>query len=273
MKGKTIPDAKWRQLFLYYDNRFAHDHALLFHVANMMMRHAVNRAVTAKVKTSADAFQKFTDITQSPDFLQLLESARENPKGPEARQVVTSVIPFINLSASSVPWGSRERAAELSKLIADHRYAGPSSIFQSVAPDDVHNATGIRWSMPYTGEKKFPAEVTSEFLKALRGQTSMERTVAATDNSVSFAMDETSLQLLAAKNPIACALVFDHVIDNVRTNLIGLSSERLTDVAIGWSENNPEKMRKQGSPSSPHLNPNSKPNTKPDRRYLWRSDM
>ena len=265
VKGKTIPDAKWRQLFLYYDNRFAHDHALLFHVANMMMRHAVNRAVNAKVKTSADAFQKFTDITQSPDFLQLLESARENPKGPEARQVVTTVIPFINLSASSVPWGSRERAAELSKLIADHRYAGPSSIFQSVAPDDVHNATGIRWSMPYTGEKKFPAEVTSEFLEALRGQTSKERTVEATDNSVSFAMDETSLQLLAAKNPIACALVFDHVIDNVRTNLIGLSSERLKDVAM--------EKRDQGSPSSPHLNPNSKPNTKPDRRYLWRSDM
>ena len=127
--------------------------------------------------------------------------------------------------------------------------------------------------MPYTGEKKFPAKVEPDFLAALRGQTSMERTAYATDGSVSFAMDETSLQLLAAKNPIACALVFDHVIDNVRRNLIGLSSERLTDVAIGWSENNPEKMRKQGSPSSPHLNPNSKPNTKPDRRYLWRSDM
>jgi hypothetical protein len=264
VKGKSIPDAKWRQLFLYYDNRFAHDHALLFHVANMMMRHAVNRAVTAKVKTSADAFQKFTDITQSPDFLQLLELARENPKGPEARQVVTSVIPFINLSASSVPWGSRERAAELSKLIADHRYAGPSSIFHSVAPDDVHNATGIRWSMPYLGENEFPAQVPDEFLKALRGQTSMERTANATDGSV-YAMDENSLQLLAAKNPIACALVFNHVIDNVRTNLIGLSSERLKDVAM--------EKRNQGSPSSPHLNPNSKPNTKPDRRYLWRSDM
>ena len=117
--------------------------------------------------------------------------------------------------------------------------------------------------MPYTGEKDFPAELKPEFLKALRGQTSMERT--ANDGSVEFAMDETSLQLLAAKNPIACALVFNHLIDNVRTNLIGLSSERLKDVAM--------EKRDQGSPSSPHLNPNSKPNTKPDRRYLWRSDM
>ncbi len=119
--------------------------------------------------------------------------------------------------------------------------------------------------MPYTGEKDFPAKVKPEFLAALRGQTFMERTAYATDGSVEFAMDEASLQLLAAKNPIACALVFNHLIDNVCTNLIGLSSKRLKDVAM--------EKRDQGSPSSPHLNPNSKPNTKPDRRYLWRSDM
>jgi hypothetical protein len=118
--------------------------------------------------------------------------------------------------------------------------------------------------MPYTGEEHFPAKVKPKFLEALRGQTSTERTAHDTDGSV-YAMDETSLQLLAAKNPIACALVFNHSIDNVRTNLIGLSSERLKDVAM--------EKRDQGSPSSPHLNPNSKPNTKPDRRYLWRSDM
>jgi hypothetical protein len=213
----------------------------------MLMRHAVNRAVNAKVKKSADAFKKFAAIIHDGDFLALLESARENPKGPEAREVVTRVIGFINLSASSVPWGSRERAAELSKLIADHRYAGPSSIFYSVAPDDVHNATGIRWSIPYTGPKAFPAVVPADFLAALRGQTATERTSYAPDGSVSFAMDETSLQHLAAKNPIACALVFQHLIDNVHTNLIGLSSERLKDVAM--------EERPQGSPSNLTHNP------------------
>ena len=265
VKGKSIPDAKWRQLFLYFDNRFAHDHALLFHVANMMMRHAVNRAVNAKVKTSADAFQAFADIIHKGDFLTLLESARENPKGPEAREVVTRVIGFINLSAKSVPWSSRERAAELSKLIADHRYAGPSSIFLSVAPDDVHNPTGIRWSMPYTGPDKFPAIASAEFLTALRWQTAVERTTYAADGSVSFAMDESSLQLLASKNPVACALVFNDLIENVRGNLIGLSSERLKDQPID--------ERPQGTPWRPNHNPPSKPNTKPDRRYVWRSHL
>ena len=230
------------------------------------MRHAVNRAVNAKVKTSADAYQNFAEIIHDKDFLDLLESARENPKGPEAREVVTSVIGFINLSASSVPWGSRERAAELSKLIADHRYAGPSSIFYSVAPDDVHNTTGIRWSMPYKGADKFPAILPADFLTALRGRNPKERTAYATDGSAPLGMDETSLQHLAAKNPVACALVFDHLVENVRTNLIGVSNERLIDV--------PMETRPQGSPLSPYLNPNPKPN--PNliiRRYLWRSGL
>jgi hypothetical protein len=45
-------------------------------------------------------------------------------------------------------------------------------------------------------------------------------------------MDETSLQLLAAKNPVACAITFSHLANNVRKNLIGLSNDRLKDVSL-----------------------------------------
>ena len=170
--------------------------------------------------------------------------ARENPKGAMARTVVKKVIGFINLSGSKVPWGTRERAAEMTKLIADHRYAGPSSIFYSVAPDDVHNPTAIRWASPYTGETTFPATISPEFVAALQGITPIERTALAADGTVSFAMDEASLQLLAAKNPIACAITFDHLVENVRTNLIGWSDGRLVDKLI--SAIDPKKARPKG---------------------------
>ena len=94
--------------------------------------------------------------------------------------------------------------------------------------------------MPYTGPDKFPAIASAEFLTALRGQTAVELTTYAADGSVSFAMDESSLQLLAANNPVACALVFNDLIENVRANLIGLSSERLKD--------DPMDERPQGTP-------------------------
>jgi hypothetical protein len=136
---------------------------------------------------------------------------------------------YINLSASSVPWGRRERAAETTKLIADDRHTGPGSIFFSIAPDDVHNPTTIRWAAPYTGEHTFPAQVLPEFLGALRGAQPLERTARAADGSVLFAMDETSLQLLAAKNPVACAITFNHLMENVRENLLRLTNKRLKD--------------------------------------------
>jgi hypothetical protein len=56
------------------------------------------------------------------------------------------ITPTLNLKPN--PWGSRERAAEMTILIADTRYAGPSSIFYSISPDDVHYPTSIRWAIP-----------------------------------------------------------------------------------------------------------------------------
>ena len=56
-----------------------------------------------------------------------------------------------NLTAQPVPWGSRERAGEVTKLMADHRAEGAGNCFYSIAPDDVHNALSIRYSFPYRG--------------------------------------------------------------------------------------------------------------------------
>jgi len=237
VRNASIPDTKMRQVFMYFDNRFAHDMSLVFHAANMMMRHAVNRAVTARVKTSPEAFAQFKILLHDGNFLQMLQDARDNPKGKTAREVVTKVIGFINLSAGKIPWGGRERAAEMTKLIADTRYLGPSSIFYSMSPDDVHNATTIRWAMPYISHDAFPAKIQPDFFNALRGTEASERMAYAPNGRI-FPMDETSLQLLAAKNPVACAITFHHLTQNVRENLIGTSSNRLV--------NEPMKKRRKG---------------------------
>jgi hypothetical protein len=130
------------------------------------------------------------------------------------------------------------------KLIADHRFAGPSSVFFSAAPDDVHNPEAIRWAAPYTGDDKFPAYKPTEFKSAFQGRDPSERTVLVADGTVAYIMNETSLQLLAAKNPVACAITFHHLIDNVRTNLLGWSSGRLKDNLICAVD--PKNARQKG---------------------------
>ena len=83
----------------------------------------VNRAVGARVQSNGEAFAKFQELVTEPGFHALLEEARQDPKGPAARKVVSRVISFVNLVAGVVPWGSRERASEMTKLMAAHRYA------------------------------------------------------------------------------------------------------------------------------------------------------
>ena len=95
----------------------------------------VNRAVGARVQSNGEAFAKFQELVTEPGFHALLEEARQDPKGPAARKVVSRVISFVNLVAGVVPWGSRERASEMTKLMAAHRYAGPASTYYSIAPE------------------------------------------------------------------------------------------------------------------------------------------
>jgi hypothetical protein len=44
------------------------------------------------------------------------------------------------VAAGKLTWCVRDRAAEMTKLIADYRSAMPSPTDYSVSPDDVHNA-------------------------------------------------------------------------------------------------------------------------------------
>jgi hypothetical protein len=135
LPGKAIRKKKLRHLFCYHDCRFAHDLELLFHCANTVLRHAANTAVSVTVKSKGSAFEDFKALVNDADFVALLDAAKQSPKGPEARQVMGRVISFINLAGKSIPWGSRERAFEMTKLMAIHRSEGSGSIFYSMAPD------------------------------------------------------------------------------------------------------------------------------------------
>ena len=176
-----------------YDNRFAHDLPLLFHLANMMLRHAVNKSVGARVKSSSSAFADFVKTINDENFTAMVEEAKGDPNGAAARlvrklprpmptpvhthvhytstglmrmhtlQVTKTVLRFINLSGRNVPWGNRERAGEMTLQMALHRYAGPATVFHTCAPDDVHNPDIIRWAHAFTGYGEFPANSTAEF--------------------------------------------------------------------------------------------------------------
>ena len=260
---EPVSRAQLRRMFCYYDARFAHDMALVFHSANVAQRHAVNSAVAVKVQSRPDAFAEFNACVNDETFLRMLQRAKENPKGEEAREVMRKVVSFINCSASRVPWGMRERSAEVTNLIAGQRAHGAASVFYTCAPDDVHQPLAVRLSSAHKEYGVFPnawrpfdrCRKASSFLAALQRGPDKDR--VRDDHH----MDEGSLQKLAALNPIASVLTFhqvnaslglsirplpsprpvprlclcldprliprlDQLVENVRVNLLGYSKER-----------------------------------------------
>ena len=101
--GKVIPESRWRQVFMFHDNRFSHNSTMLYHVANTLMRHAVNKAVSVTMRTNANAFEKLQLLINSPDFMSKLRAAKANPKGEEVSEVLRQVMNFLTVSGARVP--------------------------------------------------------------------------------------------------------------------------------------------------------------------------
>ena len=184
------------------------------------------------MKSQPEAFAALIKLLEAPDFRSKLLHARQNPKGAVAQEILSKVVAFVNAAAVKVPWGHRERSAEVHALIAGQRAHGAAAIFYTCAPDDVHQALAVRLSFPNQGPEErhndmlFPRGQQSEFLAALRGQT--------TDERMAFEphMDEISLQKLAAANPVASVLTFAHLTESFRTDLLGHSSDRSSNLSM-----------------------------------------
>ena len=139
----------------------------------------------------------------------------------------------------------RERANEVHALVAGQRAHGAAGIFYTCAPDDVHQPLAVRLSTVHRaakvhrdaqgvslGHDAFPKDVFPKakedaFVSALRGQTPGERVTGSdVEEGRKYHMDEASLQRLAAANPIASVLTFDHLAENVRESLFCQSVQR-----------------------------------------------
>jgi len=226
---KPLSDDRMRLLMTYYDNRFAQNMPLLFNLANIKMRHDVNNAVCAKVKSDAKSFAKFKQLLIDPEFRSKLDAALKDPQSKETEALVRTVSNFIQVAGQQVRWGPYERSKEVTNLLAMQRAFGAGSIFYSIAPDDVHNPLSVLLSTPHQGTDKFPHAVNSRdaFFTSLQGTDSAARAAfGSTEGGISC--EEGYLQNLASKNPVAMMIAFDCLLDNVQTNLLGLDPGELT---------------------------------------------
>ena len=146
--GRPISDLKFRHLFMYFDPHIAQDLEMLFCCADIKMRHAVNRAVSARVKSSREAFEQFELLVNDADFIGTLQAARKEPNGAIARLVTQRVLNVIHLAGRHVPHGNCERKAEVTKLMAQARTNGPPSGMRNLSRPTTCTKCGRSSSLP-----------------------------------------------------------------------------------------------------------------------------
>ena len=216
--GRALNAKDVRRLMLYHDNRFSQHLPLLYQLADTLLRHSVNSAVVARVRSHPDAFAKFEEVVNDPDFEGKLAEAVRDPKGAVCREVMQAVMPFVTLSASKVPWGTEERRSEFGKLLGKLQFLGAGNNWLSMALDDVHSPSAIRWAQPYAGPAQSPAlPAAADLMTALRGQDPEERR-----DGDGVACSEAALQQTAAENPVACTVMFNRTLQQILTILLGL---------------------------------------------------
>ena len=260
--SQSVSRRQLRRIFTQYDNRFAECIPLLQHCGNVSHRHATNKAVAIRVNSHPEAFAKFQALVDDEAFQSKLLRAQALPKGAEAAEIMKTVVSFINAAAVKIPWGMRERANEVHALIAGQRAHGAAGIFYTCAPDDVHQPLAVRLSTAHRAAQEyrdqeyrrdvFPNAVEEAFKRALQGQTPNERVRDSDfEPDRKHRMDEATLQRLAAGNPIASVLTFNHLVENLRTNLLCQSLARPGNLTVpnacteGQNDNEGTKQRRK----------------------------
>jgi len=183
-----------------------------------------------------------------------------------AQDLLKKALPFLNISGRQVPWGNAERNAEVTKLMAEHRWYGPGSHFANLAPDDFHNPSVVRLCRPFVGYDQAQAQVGDDdgptrvrgsgggdgggssgggsdcaFLRNLRGGTPANRVVD------DFDMSEAALQKLVAVNPVAATLVFRATFENVVKQIINTHPAWKTNHLICGSDEGIKDSHKPGA--------------------------
>ncbi|KAG8457880.1 hypothetical protein KFE25_009778 [Diacronema lutheri] len=80
--GRAVDARQTQHMLLYFDNRFSQTLPLVFTLADMRLRHAVNLTVSTRVRTDPGAFDTFVALVNDQQFATNLKIARRKPDGP-----------------------------------------------------------------------------------------------------------------------------------------------------------------------------------------------
>ena len=206
-----------RHMLLQHAGTFAKTPHFMFAVMNQHTRHAPARSLSVHVKNKPESFAAWAEYIVNPDFEENAKLAQADPTGPEAKEILRQVFPFVRVTGRDVPYGPYEREKGITMLHAMCQMYNYPLLFYTFALDDLHNAIVLRMCFPYTDKLQPKA-----FLDSLQsGDLTFARQNGALDE-YTIDLSFINLNKLAAENPVATSEVFKLVVEAVLEELFGL---------------------------------------------------
>jgi hypothetical protein len=203
-KEGTLPPQLVRHLLLHASTRWAQDARFVLLAFNQKMRHEACRSAGVRVASDSAAKLAFKGEVERPDFQDRMEAAVANPKSDDAKVLVKTLAPLVQLTAASVSFSAQSRAAVLSKQYAFCQLFGLPAVFITIAPAEMCSTFVLRLCKPPADPNHSDAEVLREF-----------RLPALDDRARA-----------AYENPVACAEFFARLVDAVVTQLLGVELDQ-----------------------------------------------
>lgn len=199
---------------------FAHDSRFIFAVFNQKQRHAVAKQVSLRAIANKIKMIKLGEFLKAPEAAKIIEEAFKNNKGPEAKQLLCMLQPFIRIIGANVDYSPMERSHAITDLYSYVQYFGTPSVFLTIAPDDTHSVMSIRMSYPTSvaDPEIFPS--TNGGISSALDHQEKEFSLPYLEHKIDIS--EFGLQDLLASNPVAAATIYKKLIDAVFEQLLGI---------------------------------------------------
>ena len=209
--------AQLEHLLLQHTCAAAMDHELLFYLFNCKERHTVINNFVARVRKDPKAFEEFARLVRHEEFHEKIRVAAENPKSATAKEVLRTVLPILSFGAKNTIAGALTDSTSLSRAMAQSKRYGPPGTLLTVTPDDVNSPSGFHFACKSFNNTSFPAVATEEFFQAIQQGSEFADSVG----HVKVPLNYTRRVHRVTGNPVAVALEFRALIENVLTILIG----------------------------------------------------
>jgi len=214
-------------LLLQYTAHAARSQQLLYYLFDHEMRHSFMKNLSIRIKKNPSSFQQFAELLSSEEWKEKIIVAGNNPTSKVAKEVLSTVIPVLNFgNGDRNIMGSIGDASSFSHAVAMMHRFGSASCFLTITPNDVSNPTSFRLCHRSSGNERFPASCPPEFLEALHNDdAAFDVPGAEAGATIPIPINYTARVRAAAGNPIAVAMEYQALIENVMEHLIGCPIE------------------------------------------------